>query len=156
MHSLTEWERLLMVLMALAVVVMAGVVVTCVVRPGCWLNTLLLDEEERRRREKERMSLVMPSSAPTLRLPPVSQQTTPRHANLKELNLQTSHTPVQTKQSHISPQHSTQEAHTLLGSLQSKRDSTYSSMSEYSGRTSPTNSCRVRLFMLRGESAVTI
>ncbi|CAL4092138.1 unnamed protein product, partial [Meganyctiphanes norvegica] len=34
------------------------------------------------------------------------------------------------------------ETNALLGPLASKRDSTYSSMSENSGRTSPTNSCR--------------
>lgn len=142
MYALTFGERLAMVMMALAVVVAAGVLVTCVVRPGCWLNTLLLGEEERRRREKERISLVVPGAAPTLCLPPLSQQSPARQASLKELSFQTSHTPVQTKVSHISPQHGNQESHTLLGSLSSKRDSTYSSMSEYSGRTSPTNSCR--------------
>ncbi|KAK3888621.1 hypothetical protein Pcinc_007346 [Petrolisthes cinctipes] len=50
----------------------------------------------------------------------------------------------QPKSTSVSPLNSGphQETHTLLGALSSKRDSTYSSMSEYSGRTSPTNSCR--------------
>ncbi|KAG7160154.1 Synaptotagmin-3-like [Homarus americanus] len=43
----------------------------------------------------------------------------------------------------MSPIHgASTETNSLLGALSSKRDSTYSSMSEYSGRTSPTNSCR--------------
>ena len=40
------------------------------------------------------------------------------------------------------------ESQALLGALSSKRDSTYSSMSEQSGRTSPTNSCRVSTTMV--------
>uniref|UniRef100_A0A0P4WAH9 C2 domain-containing protein n=1 Tax=Scylla olivacea TaxID=85551 RepID=A0A0P4WAH9_SCYOL len=142
MYTLTMGERVAMVMMALAVVAAVGVLVMCVVKPGCWLNSLLLGEEERRRREKEKMSLVVQGSAPTLCLPPHSHQSPARHSTLQELSFQSSHSPVHTKQSHISPQHGIQESHTLLGSLSSKRDSTYSSMSEYSGRTSPTNSCR--------------
>lgn len=143
MYTLTFWNRVGIIFIALAVVAAAGVLVVCVVKPGCWLNTLMLGEEERRRRQKERMSLVVPGAAPTLCLPPLAQQSPSRQpANLPELPFQTNSAPTYTKQSHISPQHGTQESNTLLGSLSSKRDSTYSSMSEYSGRTSPTNSCR--------------
>ncbi|ROT65044.1 hypothetical protein C7M84_017012 [Penaeus vannamei] len=54
-----------------------------------------------------------------------------------------SQTPTNTKYTYMSPVHGTHpETSSLLGALSSKRDSTYSSMSEYSGRTSPTNSCR--------------
>ncbi|KAK4321029.1 hypothetical protein Pmani_008137 [Petrolisthes manimaculis] len=137
-----------MVATGIGMVGLAVVVVVCLVGRGCWLNTLLLNEEERRRREKEKQSIYS-GEPPTLRLTTYTKTHTNTHtASPSILNPahQQEQQPLTTqpKTTSVSPLNSGphQESHTLLGALSSKRDSTYSSMSEYSGRTSPTNSCR--------------
>ncbi|XP_045611113.1 synaptotagmin-5 [Procambarus clarkii] len=138
MYTLTAWGRFGVMVAGACVVGVAVVVVVCVVAHGCWLNTLLLDDEERRRREKERQSIYM-GEAPTLRLTTYAKSPSDP---TPDLALTPGQTPTHTKYTYISPIHGTAETNSLLGALSSKRDSTYSSMSEYSGRTSPTNSCR--------------
>ncbi|KAK4298978.1 hypothetical protein Pmani_028720 [Petrolisthes manimaculis] len=105
-------------------------------------------EEERRRREKEKQSIYS-GEPPTLRLTTYTKTHTNTHTSSPstlDLAHQQEQQPLTTqpKTTSVSPLNSGphQESHTLLGALSSKRDSTYSSMSEYSGRTSPTNSCR--------------
>ncbi|XP_066978419.1 synaptotagmin-1-like [Macrobrachium rosenbergii] len=144
MYVLTPMSRLAMIAGGVGIVAVAIVIVVCVVGPGCWLNNLLLNEEERRRREKERQS-IFATEAPTLKLTTYSGKTPEGPPTYPDLPL--THTPGQTpthtKYTYISPLHTgSAETNALLGALSSKRDSTYSSMSEYSGRTSPTNSCR--------------
>lgn len=142
MYTLTAWGKVGVMAIGAGVVSLAVVLVVCVVGPGCWLNTIFLNDEERRRREKERQSIFR-SEAPTLRLTTSSKS--PEDAPKSDLTLThtPSQTPTNTKYTYMSPVHGTHpETSSLLGALSSKRDSTYSSMSEYSGRTSPTNSCR--------------
>ncbi|KAK8752774.1 hypothetical protein OTU49_007588 [Cherax quadricarinatus] len=138
MYTLTAWGRLGVVVAGAVVVALTLVLVVCVVARGCWLNTIFLDDEERRRREKERQSIYA-GEAPTLRLTTYAKSPSDP---TPDLALTPGQTPTHTKYTYISPVHGTSETNSLLGALSSKRDSTYSSMSEYSGRTSPTNSCR--------------
>ncbi|XP_042880959.1 synaptotagmin-6-like [Penaeus japonicus] len=142
MYALTAWGKVGVMAIGAGVVALAVVLVVCVVGPGCWLNTIFLNDEERRRREKERQSIYR-SEAPTLRLTTFTKS--PEDGSKSDLTLThtPSQTPTNTKYTYMSPLHGTHpESSSLLGALSSKRDSTYSSMSEYSGRTSPTNSCR--------------
>ncbi|XP_071522971.1 synaptotagmin-5-like [Panulirus ornatus] len=139
MYTLTAWGRLAVMVAGAGVVALAVVLVVCVVGQGCWLNTLLLSEEERRRRHKEQLSIYA-GEAPTLRLTTYTK--TPPTDAAPDLTLMASQTPTPVKYAFSSPVHGGTETNALLGALSSKRDSTYSSMSEYSGRTSPTNSCR--------------
>ncbi|KAK4329190.1 hypothetical protein Pmani_000419 [Petrolisthes manimaculis] len=155
MYTLTVWDRVGIVAIGLGIVGLAVVVVVCMLGQGCWFNTLLLSEEERRRREKEKQSIYNSREPPILRLTPYTKSAhihthtqTNTNTSSPTATLDRAASPShlqdqpQPKSPSVSPSHHQETTHTLFGSLSSKRDSTYSSMSEYSGRTSPTNSCR--------------
>ncbi|XP_076043950.1 synaptotagmin-5-like isoform X2 [Oratosquilla oratoria] len=141
---LTPMERLAMMAGGAGVVVLSIIIVACVVGPGCYLNALLLGDPEKKRREGEQHLPVYATTTPKLRLTTYSKSPDSSPQELPQLQSSSpGATPTSQRYSFISPLHHTvTETHSLLGSLASKRDSTYSSMSEYSGRSSPTNSCK--------------
>lgn len=141
MFHLPPWGRWAMIGGGVSLVLLTAFVVICIVAPGCWFNNHFLnDDEERKRRAKEKEGKFFETQTLSMKLSSSSSQDSKDSVDRSDsiLTQSSTSTSSQTKENEKRSFYSA-ETSSLLSST---HDSTYSSMSEYSGRSSPTISCQ--------------
>ncbi|XP_066978341.1 synaptotagmin-1-like [Macrobrachium rosenbergii] len=139
MFILPSWGRWAMIAGGITIVALTALIVICIVVPGCFLNKIFLDDEDERKKRKkdEKGSLI---ERQVLSGDILGDCNSNFSKDGKDTDSVLTHSTQSTKSvshSKATEKHSTSSVETssLLSSL---ADSNYSSMSEYSGRSSPT------------------
>ncbi|XP_068203982.1 synaptotagmin-5-like [Palaemon carinicauda] len=137
MFILPSWGRWAMIAGGITIVALTALIVVCIVVPGCLLNKIFLEDEDKRKQKEKKSEkglLIVKQKMPGEH-PGDCNSNFSKDLKYDAETVLTQST--QSSKSKASEKHSTSSVETssLLSSL---ADSNYSSMSEYSGRSSPT------------------